>query len=55
LNNNWSIGAEWLYINLTSSGQTSLTTLLGRPTDAMSLTPSSEQLRIVRARLNYKF
>jgi len=55
LSNNWSIGAEWLYINLTSSGQTSLTTLLGRPTDAMSLTPSSEQLSIVRARLNYKF
>jgi outer membrane immunogenic protein len=58
LNNNWSIGAEWLYINLTPNGQTSLTTLLGpgaRATDAMSLTPSSEQLSIVRARVNYKF
>jgi outer membrane immunogenic protein len=58
LNNNWSVGAEWLYINLTSSGQTSPTTLLGPgalATDAMSLTPSSEQLNIVRARVNYKF
>ncbi len=58
LTNNWSIGAEWLYINLTSSGQTSLTTFLGpgaRATDAMSLTPSSEQLSIIRARVNYKF
>jgi len=26
-----------------------------RATDAMSLTPSSEQLNIVRARVNYKF
>jgi outer membrane immunogenic protein len=58
LNNNWSVGAEWLYINLTSNGQTSLTSLLGpgaRATDAMSLTPSSETLNIVRARVNYKF
>jgi outer membrane immunogenic protein len=58
LNNNWSIGAEWLYINLTSSGQTSLTTFRGPgslATDAMTLTPSSEQLSIVRARVNYKF
>ena len=58
LNNNWSIGAEWLYINLPSNGQTSLTNFLGpgaRATDAMSLTPSSEQLSIVRARVNYKF
>jgi outer membrane immunogenic protein len=58
LNNNWSIGAEWLYINLTSSGQTSQTSFLGPQalaTDAMSLTPSSEQLNIVRARVNYKF
>jgi outer membrane immunogenic protein len=58
LNNNWSIGAEWLYINLTSSGQTSRTSLLGPgalATDAMSLTPSSEQLSIIRARVNYKF
>jgi len=58
LNNNWSIGAEWLYINLTSSGQTSQTSLLGPralATHAMSLTHSSEQLNIVRARVNYKF
>jgi len=58
LSNNWSVGAEWLYINLTSSGQTSLTAFRGPgalATDAMSLTPSSEQLSIVRARLNYKF
>jgi len=58
LNNNWSIGAEWLYINLTSSGQTSPTSLLGPgavATDAMSFTPSSEQPNIVRARVNHKF
>jgi outer membrane immunogenic protein len=58
LNNNWSIGAEWLYINLPSNGQTSLTNFLGPgalATDAMSLTPSSEQLNIVRAKVNYKF